>query len=145
MTWQMYRSPISKQTTLCPRSNQGSCSKKVVLDLFHFTRTNCNTTSIYRRILKNRVKKSAPIFKATLVEPTFRQSIQLPRFTTHSVKMAIGKSKMNNILHHMQRDQELKTKLRFYSLHWSTLSESHHVPLTNPGYSRKHDGGFYTT
>ena len=25
------------------------------------------------------------------------------------------------------------------------FSESHHVPLTNPGYSRKHDGGFYTT
>lgn len=23
--------------------------------------------------------------------------------------------------------------------------ESHHIPLTNPGYSRKHDGGFYTT
>jgi len=64
------------------------------------------------RVLKNRKKKEVQFVKPTLVEPQFRENVMLPRFTTHSVKMAI---------------------------------ESHHVPLTNPGYSRKHDGGFYTT
>ena len=70
------------------------------------------TVGNHNRILKNRKKKEEPCKKPTLVEPEFRESVMLPRFTTHSVKMAI---------------------------------ESHHVPLTNPGYSRKHDGGFYTT
>lgn len=47
----------------------------------------CNVLS---RILKNRKKKEEPCKKPTLVEPEFRETVMLPRTTTHSVKMAIG-------------------------------------------------------
>ena len=46
---------------------------------------------VLRRVLKNRKKKEVQFVKPTLVEPEFRENVMLPRFTTHSVKMAIGR------------------------------------------------------